>query len=101
MILHPARLLDPSANVDPSEKAIADPREVMKKDPESSPPTSPGLCGRCQHVRLIKSARGSTFLMCKLSKTDPAYSRYPQLPVLQCHGFQPTKAEAAANDGDK
>ena len=47
-----------------------------------------GLCAACQHVKVIKSAKGSFFLMCNLAKTDPRYQKYPVLPVLQCAGFE-------------
>lgn len=46
-----------------------------------------GLCGRCQHQRTVTSARGSTFVLCNLAKTDPSYPKYPRLPVLSCAGF--------------
>jgi len=33
------------------------------------------------------SARGSVFILCELSRTDPAFPRYPNLPVLRCSGY--------------
>lgn len=47
----------------------------------------PGLCRACRHSRLIRSGRGSTFWLCELSRTDPAFPRYPPLPVVSCGGF--------------
>ena len=47
-----------------------------------------GLCDRCRHQRLIRNTRGSVFSLCELSKTDPAFPRYPRLPVLECSGFR-------------
>jgi hypothetical protein len=29
------------------------------------------------------------FVLCERSLTDPAYPRYPRVPVLVCAGFQP------------
>jgi hypothetical protein len=29
--------------------------------------------------------------MCERSKTDPAYPKYPRLPVLECAGFEKRK----------
>jgi len=29
------------------------------------------------------------FRLCERSATDPAYPRYPALPVLRCPGFEP------------
>ena len=47
-----------------------------------------GLCANCRYSRQIKSDRGSTFYFCQLSLTDPAFSKYPRLPVLRCSGFE-------------
>ncbi len=48
-----------------------------------------GLCGACQHVNVVKSSKGSTFLLCDLAKTDARFPKYPPLPVLHCPGFTP------------
>ena len=48
----------------------------------------PGLCAACRHARRITSARGSRFILCRRSETDPRYPRYPNLPVLACAGFE-------------
>jgi hypothetical protein len=48
-----------------------------------------GLCATCLHARLISSAKGSQFLLCQLSQSDPAFPKYPRLPVLSCSGFCP------------
>ncbi len=46
-----------------------------------------GLCVACRHVKVIKSSKGSFFIMCELAKTDKRFSKYPVLPVLYCPGF--------------
>lgn len=46
-----------------------------------------GLCASCACVRLIESARGSTFFLCARSTEDARYVKYPRLPVLMCPGF--------------
>lgn len=46
-----------------------------------------GLCETCQHVRVIRSDRGSTFYLCQLSFTDSRFKKYPALPVLECSGY--------------
>jgi hypothetical protein len=46
------------------------------------------LCDTCQHCRTMKSDRGSIFLLCELSFTDPAFPKYPRLPVLECRGYE-------------
>jgi hypothetical protein len=50
------------------------------------PPRS--LCERCRHVRLIQSAKGSVFLLCRRSEREPEYPKYPPQPVVDCRGFQ-------------
>jgi hypothetical protein len=47
------------------------------------------VCGVCRHARRITSDRGSSFILCELSRTDPAFPRYPRLPVVACPGFNP------------
>jgi len=49
---------------------------------------SAGLCSQCQHARLIESSKGSIFLLCELSKTDPRFPKYPRLPVFACPGYE-------------
>jgi hypothetical protein len=48
-----------------------------------------GLCAVCRHVQVVRSARDSFFVLCRLSKTDPHFAKYPVLPVFQCVGFTP------------
>ena len=48
-----------------------------------------GLCDSCRHQRLVPNTRGSTFSLCERSRTDPAYPRYPRLPVARCEGHEP------------
>ncbi len=47
-----------------------------------------GLCATCQHQRVVRNTRGSSFSLCERSKTDPAYPRYPRLPVMACPGYE-------------
>jgi len=48
-----------------------------------------GLCSSCAHQKLVRSGRGSTFSMCLLHRADPAYPKYPRLPVKACAGHEP------------
>lgn len=48
-----------------------------------------GLCDSCRHQRLVPNTRGSVFSLCERSRRDPAFPRYPRLPVLSCPGFEP------------
>jgi len=47
-----------------------------------------GLCADCQFMRLRRSDRGSTFLFCERSLSDPTFPKYPRLPVVQCRGYE-------------
>jgi hypothetical protein len=48
----------------------------------------PGLCEDCVHARVVVNRRGSRFHLCERSKHDPAFPRYPRLPVLRCPGHE-------------
>jgi len=47
-----------------------------------------GLCCDCQFAQRITSSKGSQFLLCNLSKTDPRFPKYPRLPILSCSGYE-------------
>jgi hypothetical protein len=47
-----------------------------------------GLCDSCLHQQLVPNTRGSVFSLCRRSRTDPRYPRYPQVPVLACPGYE-------------
>ena len=46
------------------------------------------LCESCALMREIKTPKGSRFLRCQKSQSDPAYPKYPRQPVIQCAGYQ-------------
>jgi hypothetical protein len=48
-----------------------------------------GLCEHCINVQVIETRRGSRFFRCRLADIDPAFVRYPPLPVISCPGFAP------------
>jgi hypothetical protein len=47
-----------------------------------------GLCATCVHVQIVRSARGSEFVLCQLSRSDSRFPKYPPLPILACGGYQ-------------
>lgn len=49
----------------------------------------PGLCGSCRHGHRIDTGRGTRYWRCRRSEGDARYPRYPPLPVLACHGWEP------------
>lgn len=53
-----------------------------------------GLCADCKHARAVESNRGSVFLLCELSLSDPQFAKYPRLPVLSCSGYEKDLGEA-------
>ena len=54
-------------------------------------PFPDSLCHRCRHLRVIRSARGSSFLMCQ----EPSLPKYTAQPVRTCRGFAPVPAGEA------
>ena len=59
-----------------------------------------GLCDSCVHQRLVRNTRGSTFSLCERSRTDPAFPRYPRLPVAECRGHEPRTPEPQSDSGN-
>jgi len=59
-----------------------------------------GLCDSCVHQRIVRNTRGSAFSLCERSRSDPAYPRYPRLPVAQCAGHEPRAQPRASEDPD-
>ncbi len=63
----------------------------MPSQPPRHPPRpglGAGLCDTCEHQVQVPNTRGSVFSLCARSRTDPAYPRYPRLPVLACDGHE-------------
>jgi hypothetical protein len=60
------------------------------KFPRSNSPDAVGLglCSDCRHAQRIASSKGSQFLLCKFSKIDPSFPKYPPLPVLSCSAHE-------------
>jgi len=58
-----------------------------------SPPDA-GLCESCLHQQVVRNTRGSRFSLCRRSKTDPAFPRYPRVPVFSCPGYERRAADA-------
>lgn len=56
---------------------------------------SAGLCDRCRHQRVVRNTRGSRFSLCRRSADDPAYPRYPRIPVSACPGYEARDEDGA------
>jgi len=62
----------------------------------SGPPI--GLCDLCVHQQRVPNTRGSVFSLCRRSKTDPSFPRYPRIPVTECRGFERRTGGAGGGD---
>lgn len=51
-----------------------------------------GLCATCEHVRVVRSDRGSVFYRCALAERRPDLPKYPRLPMIRCDGWTPSVA---------
>jgi hypothetical protein len=58
------------------------------------------LCDTCSWMRLVKTPKGSCFLLCQLSRTNPAYPKYPPQPVVACQGYETRIEEPTRPDAD-
>ncbi|WP_235905528.1 hypothetical protein [Tautonia marina] len=56
---------------------------------ERSPEMAASLCRSCVSKRDVVTGKGSRFLLCERSRTDPSFPKYPMQPVLSCPGFEP------------
>jgi hypothetical protein len=46
------------------------------------------LCETCQNVQEVLTPKGSRFLLCRLSRSDAAFPKYPPQPVVRCDGHR-------------
>jgi len=60
-----------------------------------------GLCVGCRHSSVTRTAKGPLFYLCRLSQSDPAYPKYPPLPVRTCPGFEPIQIASERPDSDE
>ncbi len=59
-----------------------------------------GLCDSCTQQRVVRTGRGSVFTLCERSRTDPAFPKYPAVPVLRCRGFAERGAVSGPGEPD-
>lgn len=60
----------------------------------------PGLCRTCQWCRVVATDR-SRFYLCRRSFEDPAFRKYPNLPVLTCAGYEKGDPQVPPDAGEK
>jgi hypothetical protein len=51
-----------------------------------------GLCHDCLYHSVVRNNRNIYFHLCKKSKSDPSFPKYPRLPVRECIGFLSTES---------
>ena len=57
-----------------------------------------GLCDTCRHQKVVRNTRGSSFSLCRRSKTEPErFPRYPRVPVTACDGYEADAARRASS----
>jgi hypothetical protein len=61
---------------------------VAEEEQQRNERTRAGLCFTCRHAQRVISSRGSDFWLCLEAAVDPSLSRYPQLPVIRCGGYE-------------
>ena len=62
------------------------------------------LCETCSHLRVIESPSGARFLMCRKSKEDARFPKYPPQPLFACAGHRGAcepSGEGANEDPDQ
>lgn len=60
----------------------------MSEEADTAGEIEVGLCLTCVYSRVIKPARGSRYYLCRMSRLDPSFPRYPRLPVTSCAGYE-------------
>jgi len=48
-------------------------------------------------MREIISGKGSRFLLCEVSQTDPRFKKYPPQPIVRCLGYAMRDTPQSAN----
>ena len=67
-------------------------RRVVQLDSFKCRMMHQSLCETCAWMRAVVTPKGSRFLLCQLSKSDPAYPKYPRQPVVRCSGYEEKKS---------
>ena len=62
--------------------------QLVTRSPAPAIPAPDRAVRGCGIAPDRRAARGSRFVLCERSRTDPRFPRYPPLPVLRCAGFE-------------
>ena len=58
-----------------------------------------GLCDTCAHQQIVRNTRGSVFSLCRRSRDEPEFPRYPRVPVVECRGHETRQSVDDPPDG--
>jgi hypothetical protein len=58
------------------------------------------LCETCLHKKEVVSAKGSRFLLCRLSQNDRRFAKYPPQPVVKCVAYTELTGDQAQGKPD-
>jgi hypothetical protein len=70
-------------------------RPEDESESEARSAVGAGLCDTCAYQQVVRNTRGSSFSLCRRAREDPAYPRYPRIPVLACPGHTPRGTASA------
>ncbi len=48
------------------------------------------LCAACTQCKIVRSGKGSVFLLCELGLKVAHWPKYPPQPVVTCRNYLPT-----------
>jgi len=54
--------------------------------------TANSLCLTCRRRREVITGKGSRFVLCTLSQSNPQFAKYPPQPVGRCEGYMEQKS---------
>ena len=64
------------------------PQEEMQPEADLLPAVlQQSICARCVERKIVRSGKGSVFLLCQLGVANPAWPKYPPQPVQRCRKF--------------
>lgn len=46
-----------------------------------------GLCATCRSSKRLTTKTGSAIYLCRLSKADARFAKFPRLPIASCEGY--------------
>ena len=46
------------------------------------------ICSRCIERKIVRSGKGSVFLLCQIGVSNPNWPKYPPQPVRRCPKFR-------------